>query len=78
MTPTSSPATHTTCSYFWADLVATLDAHGLTPLLEERLARPALGDPMYAARRRRCRILWLESHLALLRHLDELESEAAA
>ena len=59
--------TRISCSPFWADLFATLDAFGLTHLLEERLAQPLLGHPMYADARRRSRLRSLESEAAVLR-----------
>lgn len=58
-----------TVSPFWADLCATLDAHGLMYLLDEQLAKPALGHPKFAAARARCRVTWLESELAVARLL---------
>jgi hypothetical protein len=49
------------------ELAANLEAHGLTYLLDELLAKPLLGHPKFADARRRCRILWLEAELSLLR-----------
>ena len=61
---------HMTVTPFWADLTATLDAHDLMHLLDEQLAKPTIGHPMYAARRHACRIMWLEAELAVLRSYD--------
>ena len=58
----------------FGDLAATLEAFGLLSLLDEQLSKPTIGHPMFAARRRRCRVPWLESELAIAR--GELEAVA--
>ena len=62
--------THMTCSAFWADLTATLDAYDIADLLDDSLAKPMLGHPMFAAGRRRCEMRWLRSRLAVLEASD--------
>lgn len=62
--------THMTCSSLWADLTATLDAYDRTSLLDDLLARPMLGHPVFAAGRRRCELRWLRSRLAVLEALE--------
>ncbi len=59
----------------FAELAANLDGHGLLHLLDDLLAKPMLGHPKFARARRRCRMVWLESELAVLR--CELEAVAA-
>jgi hypothetical protein len=64
-----------TVSAFWADLLATLDAHDQLELLDAQLSKPMLGHPCFAAGRARCRVRWFESSLVVARlRLADLET----
>lgn len=60
-----------------ADLAAELEARDQLHLLDAQLAKPCLGNPRFAAGRARCRVLWLESSLAVARiRVADLEGVA--
>jgi hypothetical protein len=63
--------------YGLADLAAELEARGLLQLLDALLAKPCLGNARFAPGRARCRVLWLESSLAVARiRLADVEAAA--